>query len=112
MRSCLSARRAESKHEKDEAILADGTGATSEPTEAYMVVRRGGERGSGCARRQKGESLISSGDGRVAPPVPIPNTEVKHPHVESTWLETAWEDRAPLVSEKASSKCLRLFSCV
>ena len=27
------------------------------------------------------------------PPVPIPNTVVKHVEAESTWLETAWEDR-------------------
>ena len=27
------------------------------------------------------------------PPVPIPNTVVKHINAESTWLETAWEDR-------------------
>ena len=27
------------------------------------------------------------------PPVPIPNTEVKRPYAESTWLETAWEVR-------------------
>ena len=27
------------------------------------------------------------------PPVPIPNTEVKHPYAESTWLETAREAR-------------------
>ena len=27
------------------------------------------------------------------PPVPIPNTEVKHPYAESTWLETAREVR-------------------
>ena len=30
----------------------------------------------------------------MVPPVPIPNTVVKHSYVESTWLETAWEDRA------------------
>ena len=32
------------------------------------------------------------------PPVPIPNTEVKHPYAESTWLETAREFRALPVS--------------
>ena len=36
----------------------------------------------------------TSGDvGYVVPPVPIPNTVVKHINAESTWLETAWEDR-------------------
>ena len=29
----------------------------------------------------------------MVPPVPIPNTVVKHVKAESTWLETAWEDR-------------------
>ena len=32
---------------------------------------------------------IAGGD----PPVPVPNTVVKPPYVESTWLEAAWEDR-------------------
>ena len=36
---------------------------------------------------------ISGDDGYVVPPVPIPNTVVKHINAESTWLETAWEDR-------------------
>ena len=29
----------------------------------------------------------------MEPPVPIPNTVVKHIHAESTCLETDWEDR-------------------
>ena len=29
----------------------------------------------------------------VVPPVPIPNTVVKHSEAESTCLETGWEDR-------------------
>ena len=40
-----------------------------------------------------GNIYISGDDGYVAPPVPIPNTAVKHINAESTWLETAWEDR-------------------
>ena len=32
-------------------------------------------------------------DGGKGTPVPIPNTEVKLPSVESTWWVTAWEDR-------------------
>ena len=38
-------------------------------------------------------SKISGDVGYVVPPVPIPNTVVKHINAESTWLETAWEDR-------------------
>ena len=33
----------------------------------------------------------------MVPPVPIPNTVVKHINAESTWLETAWENRELLV---------------
>ena len=32
-------------------------------------------------------------NGEGVPPVHIPNTEVKTFSAESTWLETAWEDR-------------------
>ena len=35
-----------------------------------------------------------SGDDSIEdPPVLIPNTEVKLDHAQSTWLDTAWEDR-------------------
>ena len=36
---------------------------------------------------------ISGVDSYGDPPVPIPNTAVKPVNAESTWLETAWEDR-------------------
>ena len=42
----------------------------------------------------------SSGDSYVVPPVPIPNTVVKHINAESTWLETAWKDRKLLVKQE------------
>ena len=44
------------------------------------------------------------------PPVPIPNTVVKHSEAESTWVETPWEDRKLPVSK---SICLVqvLFLC-
>ena len=45
------------------------------------------------------ENCISGDDGYVAPPVPIPNTVVKHINAESTWLETAWEDRKSPVQD-------------
>ena len=38
----------------------------------------------------------------MVPPVPIPNTVVKHSYAESTCLETDWEDRALPVNVKAS----------
>ena len=37
---------------------------------------------------------ISGGYGWRDPPVPIPNTEVKPPHADGTWLETARESRS------------------
>ena len=39
------------------------------------------------------QTLTSGGDSCGDPPVPIPNTVVKPTYAESTWLETAWEDR-------------------
>ena len=45
-----------------------------------------------------------SGDGYVAPPVPIPNTAVKHIHAESTWLGTAREDRESLIYSLAYAR--------
>ena len=43
-----------------------------------------------------------SGDGYEDPPVPISNTVVKLINAESTWLETAWEDRKSLIKQKAN----------
>ena len=51
-----------------------------------------------------------SGDGYEDPPVPISNTVVKLINAESTWLETAWEDRKPLIDVKAHLRvCLFLY---
>ena len=42
------------------------------------------------ARQQLALALRVSGDNSLrVPPVPIPNTEVKPQHADSTWLETA-----------------------
>ena len=44
------------------------------------------------------------------PPVPIPNTEVKPHRAESTWLETAREDRSlPDSNERSTSFDVLLF---
>ena len=42
-------------------------------------------------RQQKGSKprLVSGDNSLRDPPVPIPNTEVKPQHADSTWLETA-----------------------
>ena len=42
-------------------------------------------------------SKISGDVGYVVPPVPIPNTVVKHSQADGTWLETTWESRRLLV---------------
>ena len=42
---------------------------------------------------ERKEHTISGGNGEREPPVPIPNTEVKPLSAESTWLETARENR-------------------
>ena len=54
-----------------------------------------------------------SGDGYEDPPVPISNTVVKLINAESTWLETAWEDRKPLIKHKieGNPKGLALYFC-
>ena len=43
-----------------------------------------------------------SGDSYEGPPVPISNTVVKLVNAESTWLETAWEDRKSLIKLKGA----------
>ena len=55
-----------------------------------------------------------SGDGYEDPPVPISNTVVKLINAESTWLETAWEDRKLLIKHKIEGQPKRvgpLFLC-
>ena len=49
---------------------------------------------------------MKSGDnGEEDPPVPIPNTEVKHFSAEDTWRATAWENRSlPVLREKQFTK--------
>ena len=51
----------------------------------------------------------SGDDGYVDPPVPIPNTVVKHINAESTWLETAWEDRKLPVKRRKTLDWVSFF---
>ena len=49
----------------------------------------------GVMRGKTSKSHRISGDYSLRdPPVPIPNTEVKPQHADSTWLETAREGRS------------------
>ena len=52
-----------------------------------------------------------SGDSYEGPPVPISNTVVKLVNAESTWLETAWEDRKSLIKLKAHLRVCLFFAC-
>ena len=52
---------------------------------------------------------ISGDAGYVVPPVPIPNTVVKHIYAESTCLETDWEDRELPVKQKTSAWRVSFF---
>ena len=52
-----------------------------------------------------------SGDSYEGPPVPISNTVVKLVNAESTWLETAWEDRKSLIKKKAN-RMVSFFSYI
>ncbi len=45
-------------------------------------------------------ALLSGGSSGVAPPVSIPNTEVKRPSADDTALVTEWENRSPPESTK------------
>ena len=67
------------------------------------------DRASRSLTKQKAEKTIqrSGDDGWEAPPVPIPNTAVKLPRVESTGLEAAWEDRLLPVRQKPPQNNLR-----
>ena len=47
----------------------------------------------------------------MVPPVPIPNTVVKHLEAESTCMETCWEDRKLPVKKKAL-KYFSAFFCL
>ena len=47
-----------------------------------------------CKRSKRVEDPPTGGNDGEVPPVPIPNTAVKLSSAESTWLDTAREDRS------------------
>ena len=57
-----------------------------------------------------GIDTISGGNDEGVPPVPIPNTEVKPLGAESTWLETAREDRTLPDSNREVRKSFSFFA--
>ena len=54
----------------------------------------------GVVRGNSKPHRISGDNSLRDPPVPIPNTEVKPQHADSTWLETAREGRSSPDSNK------------
>ena len=71
------------------------------------------KRDAGLTKREHKKTVQRSGDdGWEAPPVPIPNTAVKLPRVESTGLEAAWEDRLLPVIQKPPQKTAGAFYCL
>ena len=53
------------------------------------AIRRPIRRGESARQQKAGAPLLSGDNSLRDPPVPIPNTEVKPQHADSTWLETA-----------------------
>ena len=75
---------------------------------------KGKQEGSRTEGKERNPPRKSTGgnDGEV-PPVPIPNTVVKLSSAESTWLDTAREDRSlpvPLYSSVAQWQSTRLLT--
>ena len=52
------------------------------------------ERSEADRKRESAPGKVSGDDSWRAPPVPIPNTEVKPPRADGTWLETARESKS------------------
>ena len=63
-------------------------------TEAESARGGSGERSEAYGKREGAPGgKVSGDDSWRAPPVPIPNTEVKPPNADGTELGTAWESR-------------------
>ena len=63
-------------------------------TEAESAQSGSGERSEAYGKREGAPGgKVSGDDSWRAPPVPIPNTEVKPPNADGTELGTAWESR-------------------
>ena len=61
-------------------------------------------KGSVKGRSHSQPNKISGDNSWRVPPVPIPNTEVKPPHADGTWLETARESRSSPDSKRGAVK--------
>ena len=71
----------------------EGAGEGSEPS-GEDAERKRRERSKADDKRGRApRRKVSGDDSWRAPPVPIPNTEVKPPNADGTELGTAWESR-------------------
>ena len=71
----------------------EGAGRGSEPS-GENAERKRRERSEADEKRGRApRGKVSGDDSWRAPPVPIPNTEVKPPNADGTELGTAWESR-------------------
>ena len=66
-------------------------------------------KGSVKGRSHSQPNKISGDNSWRVPPVPIPNTEVKPPHADGTWLETARESRSSPDSKREDIERYPLF---
>ena len=70
----------------------EGAGRGSEES-GECATRKQRAKRSGQEARKAPLRKVSGDDSWRAPPVPIPNTEVKPPNADGTELGTAWESR-------------------
>ena len=83
-------------------------GSVKRGSEAAETKRKGSVKGRSHSQPNK----ISGDNSWRVPPVPIPNTEVKPPHADGTWLETARESRSSPDSIQGRFTLKRPFLCV
>ena len=71
----------------------EGAGRGSELGGAYAAQKHREQCEADGKRGRAPRGKVSGDDSWRAPPVPIPNTEVKPPNADGTELGTAWESR-------------------
>ena len=101
-----NARKAEKTIQLNEDLCGGRKERPASAAKAYWSMLS--KRDAGLTKREHKKTVQRSGDdGWEAPPVPIPNTAVKLPRVESTGLEAAWEDRLLPVKQTPPQNNLR-----
>ena len=80
-----------------------------EDSRSILCGFEGADDGSVKRRSHSQPNKISGDNSWRVPPVPIPNTEVKPPHADGTWLETARESRSSPDSKREDIERYPLF---